>query len=137
VHFDREPPAGARELLRRSIALLEGAAGPTHPELAAPLRRLGELELREGHPAEALVLLRRSVELSAGILEDPLEAAGLRLLLARALWDGGGGGGDRAEAVELLRGVLEGLPPDSADPERQRVRTDLERWLADHPQPPA
>jgi eukaryotic-like serine/threonine-protein kinase len=82
---------------------------------------MGRLLLEEGQAARAVALLERA--LSSHLASR--ELADTQLLLARALWDGGG---DRARAEVLAREAH----ASSRALENQHGAQRAERWLAEH-----
>ena len=111
----------ARAHLDRAIRLVTRAHGPSHPLLADPLLGLGELHLARNEPAEAVLVLERSLALAAAGA-----AAEARLALADALLKSGG---DRSRARALA---------EEARAFYERVGHHIgaeraARWLAEHP----
>ena len=114
--------------LERAVAIWEKGFGPEYPELSKPLRVRGRLELRRGRPGDAVAPLERALALresGAGVNE----LAGIRLDLARALWDGGR---DRLRARALAEEAQRSLG-DAVDPAAVKTRAEVDAWLAAHP----
>jgi tetratricopeptide (TPR) repeat protein len=118
--------AAAEASCARALALQEkqDVLGPDRIQLEAEdaLTCIGEARMAEGHPADALAPLERSVSLTRRM--DPGELALAKLALARALV-ASGGDGDRARALaEEARATLR------AAPGRERDAADADAWLA-------
>ena len=90
-------------LYERAAAIFEKTAGPDHPQLALTLAAIGQVHLATGKPASAIAPLDRAAAIH-GRAEAPLpEVAGVRYLLAQALWKSGR---DRPRARRLFAAAL-------------------------------
>jgi len=116
--------AEAREGYARSLAVFEKTVGPDHPMLAFPLAGLGRVALAERRPADAMRHLERAIALHEAQPIDAGELARARLALARAT----AMNGDRAAATRAARLALRDL--GGAPPLAQRLRPEIEAWLA-------
>ncbi len=77
LHYSEAEP-----LYQRSVAILEKALGPEHPDVAASLNNLAGLYKVQGHYAEAEPLYKRSLAINEKALgpEHPDVAASLNNL---------------------------------------------------------
>jgi eukaryotic-like serine/threonine-protein kinase len=122
--------AAAREYLERALAIQVEALGPTHPDLARTSTGLGQVLLELAQPAQALPYLERALGLRLGPQVDPLELAGTRFVLARALWSAPvDQGRDRTRAHELARLASTAYAKAGEVPDL----TEVDAWLAEHP----
>jgi len=112
---------------RRAIALWEEVLGPEHPYLGHPLTSLGRAELRRAHPKVAQEVLTRALRIREAAAK-PVELAETRLALAGALWSD-----DPARARALAERAAADVQAAVHAP--AALRTELDRWLADHPAP--
>jgi hypothetical protein len=79
LYDDQRRPTEAEPLLKRSLAILEKALGPNHPDVATALANLAQLYDDQGRPAEAEPLLKRSLAILEKVLgPDHPEAVVLR-----------------------------------------------------------
>jgi tetratricopeptide (TPR) repeat protein len=110
---------------QRALAIYEQALGPKHRRVTFPLLGLGQAYLNLGRPKDALPPLERALAIRTETGGDPVDMAGLRFTVARAL---GASGGDMKRARELAvsaRGAFE--------KNGEQSKADLQRvdeWLA-------
>ena len=135
VHFEiaEAYAAGERydDALReaaRSLAILEAAVGNTNGQLVSPLLFTADVDLEIGHAAAAIAPAERGI----AIMTAPPSASddGLaepRMILARALWDGGG---DRARSRALAEQARATVGDQGAITVAQ-----IDEWLSQHPKP--
>jgi tetratricopeptide (TPR) repeat protein len=118
-------PRQALEHYQRALAIREKESPPKHPDLFKPLSGIGGSQVALNAPAQAVAPLERALELSSSPRIAPEKAAEPRFLLARALWDSGGG---HEHARELALGARQVLQQAHQDQESSRVAA----WLASH-----
>ena len=63
----------AEPLYKRSIAILEKALGPDHPELAANLNNLGALYQAQGRSADTEALYKRALTIREKAAAPPVQ----------------------------------------------------------------
>lgn len=97
----------AKAIYERALAIQEQTRGPEHPDVVTPLLGLAEIALAQHRPTDAASLARRAVALLEERSAGSEQLVRARLLLARALGEGGdsvptgpGGNDDRSEARE-------------------------------------
>ena len=114
-------------LFRRSLALLERALGPQHPQLADVLTDIGIAQLGLRAPRNAVTPLRRAVALREAHPGDPTDLAEARFTLARALWDAGQ---DRPRARTLALEARDAYT--AAGPRSKKNLAEVNAWLPRH-----
>ena len=120
--------AEAREAFERALIVEEPSYGPESPNLAYPLAGIGDSYLAGGQPKLAIGPLERALRIREAGETNRALVADAAFSLARALWDGGGGGG-RPRA----KGLAAHARDIYAGQQGPRGRADaVERWLANH-----
>ena len=112
----------ARRSFVEAIETFERIGMSEHPLLASTLSYLGELQLDEQRPHEALAPLERALVLRQREAADPHLEAETQFLLARALWQVGA----QDRAVRLAEGARDLFLGSATPPEEIDV---VERWL--------
>jgi tRNA A-37 threonylcarbamoyl transferase component Bud32 len=112
----------------RSTEILESALGKDHGQLVSPLLLSAEIDLELHHGAAAIPLAERALAILSAPPGHPAnELADARMVLARALWDGGG---NRARARSLAEQAR------SATGDLGGITTgQIDEWLSAHPMP--
>jgi tetratricopeptide (TPR) repeat protein/predicted Ser/Thr protein kinase len=89
----------ARPLLERAAEALKTQVGEGHSDFIRTQGPLGECDLAEHHPAQAVARLEHAMEIEAGPKHDASTRGDHRFVLARALWEVG----RRREAIQAAR----------------------------------
>jgi serine/threonine-protein kinase len=113
---------------QRSLAIEEKALGPKHPQVAAPLLGLGEVELSRKAPARAVPLLERALSIRTSQPGDGADLSDVRFALARALF----ATGDRTRARTLATEARDAYA--KAGPQARLQGAEASAWLNSHPQ---
>ena len=121
--------ARARAECAAGLAIHRRLPAGENVQLPYSLDCVGRAELALGRPKTAIPLLREALALRLSSCTPP-ECAITRYALGRALWDGGG---DRAEAVALVREALVVFERDAAlEPWIARYPAEARAWLDGH-----
>jgi eukaryotic-like serine/threonine-protein kinase len=117
----------AADLYKRALGTWEQALGPDHLHVSYPLVGLGDLWLALDRPREAIPLLERGLAIREARGAIPVELAGARFSLARALWDTPPADGrDRDRAHQLATQARDGLETSApGDP----LTAEIQTWL--------
>jgi serine/threonine protein kinase/Tfp pilus assembly protein PilF len=115
----------AQSQFRTSLATLEKAFGPKHPELARTLLGLGRVELVRRSP-HAKATLERALAIREAEPGDGLELADIRFALAQALWQLD----DRARAVGLATQARDAFAKAGAS--KAEAVAEAVAWLSRH-----
>src|SRR5262249_2524882 len=113
---------------QRSLAIEEKALGPKHPQVAAPLLGLGEVELSRKAPARAVPLLEPALAIRTPPPGDAAALPAARFALARAL----SASGDRPRARPLATEPRAAYA--KAGPQTRLQVAEANAWLNSHPQ---
>ncbi len=115
--------AGARPLLDEAVEV----AGECAEKAVFPLLTLGELALREAHPADALAALERFHAIGGAYRLLGIEAARIAAVARVAHW----GRAEVDTATEALRVVIRDADAYAIPPTRWRAGLDLAQFLLD------
>jgi tetratricopeptide (TPR) repeat protein/predicted Ser/Thr protein kinase len=119
----------ARTECAAGLAIHRRSPADENAQLPYALDCLGGAELALGRPKTAIPLLREALALRLSTCTPP-ECAITRYFLGRALWDGGG---DRNEAIALVRDALTVFERDAAlEPWIARYPAQARAWLDSH-----
>ncbi|MGB1016911.1 MAG: tetratricopeptide repeat protein, partial [Nannocystaceae bacterium] len=77
---------GAGELYEQALAILKGALGPKHRQVALVSTAFGWLLARQGDFPRAQELLEQALEVRVELSVDPVHLAETQLHLAQTLW---------------------------------------------------
>jgi eukaryotic-like serine/threonine-protein kinase len=129
VRLEQNELDEAERLLERARSIWEVALGPTHPRVAHAHLLLGEVALKRGRAAQAVLSLERAVEIRTHAQVPASELARAQLALAEALWRVGT---ERPRARELARAAaaLQAGSEPSSD-----AKISATAWLAAHGDP--
>jgi tetratricopeptide (TPR) repeat protein len=115
--------------LQRALALQEKLLGPKHPELGWTLSSIGQLDLDQHHPVDAIATLERALALwTSDAHINPMNRGQTRFNLAKALWQHGEQTRARAEGARA-RGEI---ASDTPVPETKKDVAEIDTWLAEH-----
>jgi tetratricopeptide (TPR) repeat protein len=123
--------AEAQSLLDEALKLLAPALGKNNPELANPLRMLGEAQLGLHRPREAAHSLQSALDLHPERAFGPLELAQVRFDLAKALWESNQ---ERAKAVAIAKEAHDELARAEHSHANDVVLVKIQAWLGQRPQ---
>jgi tetratricopeptide (TPR) repeat protein len=117
--------AKALSVARRTLAITEKARDPRHPLLTEALTEIGLAHLGQGAPAAAVAPLERALSLRDPAKTSPLNLAGTKFGLARALWETRR---DRPRSLELAKeaAALLAKSREASAADRAEVRS----WLS-------
>lgn len=118
-------PAEALGHYQQAVAIAERACGTECPAVVVPWTGVGDALVALGRASEAVPVLTRALALAHPGSIDPIDVAGIRFTLARALWDSHQ---DRARARTLAREALAVYVDSGAGLAEQRA--EVERWFA-------
>lgn len=116
--------AEARQLLERSLAILETTHGPGGTELAPTLELLGRELVALRDPERAIALHERSIAIREAAKEPLTNIAFARFLLARALWRAFR---DTARGVDVAKAAREALGAHAT-----REAAEIDEWIRSH-----
>jgi tetratricopeptide (TPR) repeat protein len=119
----------AEQHYRRAVELHDKTLGPEHAMTAMALTGLGQALVEQKHGKAAIAVLERALAIDDANHVPPPTRALPRWFLVRALWETGT---DRSRARALARQAQSELA-DAADPTSTAVRSELDAWLASHP----
>jgi tetratricopeptide (TPR) repeat protein len=120
----------AKPLYERALSIWEKVGGPTHPDVVAPLTKLGQLHARTGEYASAIEQLERAVVVQSAEAPASPQLAATQMMLAQVSWDApASAGGDRAKARAQAEQARHSYQ-QAGDADEQLAR--VSEWLATH-----
>ncbi|MEM7157863.1 MAG: tetratricopeptide repeat protein [Myxococcota bacterium] len=119
----------AEAAVRKALAIRAQSQGDDHVEVAVTRQTLGTVVAARGRNEEAAQIFEEALRRVSDEGSDGATRASLMRSLADVLWDARL---DRARAVELVEGARERV---ADGPENEKLRGELDRWVAEHPRP--